>query len=243
MLPRISWGLALLLSTGAAVSGAQTIQVSKSNRTIAVTSSGTASETADRAVLHLGYIVYGATSEAAYAEASKSSNAIADALAEAGVVKDQIESQNQSVSSTQPYEEQNLTPEQRMARQYRAEQSWTVRLKASEAAHVLNVAVAAGANNSGNIDWSVSNDDALQAKAAAKALANDKQMATTMAQGLGVTLGSLLYASNQVPERPIVPVFHAMMAKAANPAPVKPLSIEPQRITDSATVYAVFAIQ
>jgi uncharacterized protein YggE len=237
------WGLALVLSAGACVAGAQTIQVSKANRTIAVTSSGTATATADRAVLNLGYIVYGASSEAAYAEASKRSNAIADALARVGVAKDQMESQSQSVNETQAYENQNLSPAERAARQFRAEQSWTVRLKAGEAAGVLNAAVAAGANNSGNIQWSVADDEALQAKAAAKALANDKRMAATMAQGLGVTLGPLLYASNQAPSRAPMPVFHAMMAKAAGPEAVKPLSLEPQRITDSATVYAVFAIQ
>ncbi len=239
----ISQGLVLLVSA-ASVAGAQTIQVNKANRTIAVTSDGTASEMADRAVLNIGYIVYGATSEAAYAEASKTSNAIAGALAQAGVAKDQIESQNQSVNETQTYENQNLTPAEREARQFRAEQSWTVRLKASEAARVLNVAVAAGANNSGNIQWSVTDDEALQGKAAASALANDKKMAASMAQGLGVTLGPLLYASNQAPSRPVTPIFHTMMAKAAAPGEaVKPLSIEPQRISDSATVYAVFSIQ
>jgi len=239
----VRWGMMLLL-TGAVAAGAQTIQVSKANRTLAVTGTGTASAMADRATLNIGYVVYGPTSEAAYAEASKTSNAIADALAKAGVAKDRIESQNQSVSETQTYENQNLTPAEREARKFRAEQSWTVRLKASEAASVLNAAVAAGANNSGNVDWSVADAAALQGKAAAKALANDKRMAAAMAEGLGVTLGPLLYASNQAPSRAPMPVFHAMMAKAAAPQEaVKPLSIEPQRITDSATVYAVFAIE
>jgi len=242
ILKSIGWGLALLLST--AVSGAQTIQVSKANRTLAVTSSGTATATADRAVLSIGYIVYGASSETAYAEASKRSNAIAAALARAGVAKEQIESQNQSVSETQAYENQNLTPAQRAARQYRAQQSWTVRLKASEAGRVLNAAVAAGANDSGEIQWSVSDPEALRDKAAARALANDKRMAATMAAGLGVTLGPLLYATNQAPSRAPMPIFHAMMARAAVAGgAVKPLSLEPQRITESATVYAVFAIQ
>jgi uncharacterized protein YggE len=240
----IGFGLALLLSVGVTGAGAQTIQVSKANRTLAVTSSGTASAMADRAELNIGYIVYGPTSEAAYARASKTSNAIAEALAGAGVAKDHIESQNQSVNETQTYENQNLTPAERAARKYRAEQSWTVRLKASDAARVLNVAVAAGANNSGSIEWSVSDAEELQGKAAARALVNDKKMAASMAKGLGVALGPLLYASNQAPSRAPMPIFHAMMAKAAGPGEaVKPLSIEPQRITDSATVYAVFAIQ
>ena len=240
----VRWGMALLL-TGAVAAGAQTIQVSKANRTLAVTSNGTATATADRAVLSVGYSVYGPTSEAAYAEASKTSNAIADALAKAGVAKDQIESQSESVMETQAYENQNLTPAEREARKYHAEQTWAVRLKAGEVARVLHAAVTAGANNSGNIQWSVADDEALLAKAAAKALANDKRMAATMAEGLGVTLGPLLYASNRGPTLTPTPIFHAMMmAKSAAPQEaVKPLSIEPERITDSGTVYAVFAIQ
>lgn len=243
MLKRISLALVIAFTAAVTAAQAQTIQVNKANRTIEITTTASASAMADVAVLHLGYTVYGPTSKDAYAKASETSNAIAAALKMAGVAKDQIQSISQSVNETQSYENQNLTPAERAARKYRAEQTWTVRLPAKEAAKVLNLAVEAGANNSGDIDWQLAHPNALEAQAAARALAHGKQIATAMASGLGVTLGPLLYASNQTQQRTIYPMMAGLqMAKVAS-APVKPLSISPQRISQSATIHAVFSIQ
>jgi hypothetical protein len=65
-----------------------------------------------------------------------------------------------------------------------------------------------------------------------------------MAAGLNVTLGPLVYASNQAPARPVLP-FATMNAavKAAPPQPVKPLAIRARQVEESATVYAVFSIE
>jgi hypothetical protein len=64
-----------------------------------------------------------------------------------------------------------------------------------------------------------------------------------MARGLGVTLGPLLYAGNQGQQRTIYPMMAAMQAGMAKAAPVKPLAIHPQRISQSASIRAIFAIQ
>jgi len=241
---RISLALVIVLAAVAvAAAHAETLKVDKSNRTIEVTTTASASQMADVAILHLGYIVYGPTSKAAYAKASETSNAVADALKKAGVPKDQIQSINQSVNETQSYQNQNLTPEQKAARKYRAEQTWTVRLPAKDAAKILNLAVEAGANNSGNIDWQLADPQALEAKAAAKALAHGKQIAAAMAKGLGVTLGPLLYASNQTQVHPVFARMFAAQAVSIKKTMVKPLSINPQRITQTATIHAIFAIQ
>jgi uncharacterized protein YggE len=240
---RISLALVVIFAAAATAARAQTLRVDKANRTIEVTASASAHAIADTAILHLGYTVFGPTSKEAYAKASETSNAIADALQKAGVPKDHIQSISQSVNETQSYENQNLTPAEKAARKYRAEQTWTVRLPAKDAAKILNLAVEAGANNSGNIDWQLANPDALEAEAAAKALAHDKQIAAAMAKGLGVTLGPLLYASNQAQQRVVYPMMAGLqMAKAANVA-VKPLAINPQRISQSASIRAIFAIQ
>lgn len=243
MLKRISLAMVIVLAAALTAAQAETLKVDKSNRTIEVTATASAHAMADIAILHLGYKVYGPTSKEAYAKASETSNAIAAALKKADVPSDHIQSISQSVNETQSYENQNLTPAEKAARKYRAEQSWTVRLPARQAAEVLNLAVEAGANNSGNIDWQLANPQALEAKAAAKALAHGKQIAAAMAKGLNVTLGPLLYAGNQAQQRTIYPMM-AAQAKAMNaPAAVKPLSIHPQRISQSATIHAIFAIQ
>jgi uncharacterized protein len=110
---------------------------------------------------------------------------------------------------------------------------------------VLDVAVKAGANQSGQMTWSVADQDALQAKAAKLALDRARQIAQQMAAGLNATLGPLVYASNEAPTRGPQPLMRAQAMMAAAPAPkeVEPLSVSAQKVTASATVYAVFSIQ
>jgi len=222
---------------------AQTIQVDKNNRTIAVTASDTASAEADLAAVSIGFETYAPSAATAYSQGSQLSNAIMDALKNAGVPDKSIESRAQNLSKTDfPYNPAP-TPEERAQKAYTLAQSWTVHTSAADAARVLHAAVEAGANNSGAMDWDVTDRRGLEAKAAAKALVDAHAIAAQMAAGLGVTLGPLVYASNQAPERPILPFARMSAAQAAPPPALKPLAIRPQQVQESATVYAVFSIE
>jgi uncharacterized protein YggE len=238
---------ALLLAGAAAwiclsSAGAQTVQVDRNNRSIAVTASDTASAEADLAGISIGFETYAPDAATAYRQGSQLSNAIMDALKNAGVPDKSIESRAQNLNKTEfPYNPAP-TPQERTQKAYTLSQSWTVHTAAADAAKVLHAAVEAGANDSGAIDWDVTDRKALEAKAAARALVDAHAIAAQMASGLGVTLGPLIYASNQAPERPVLP-FAMMAAKAAPPAPVKPLAIRAQQVQESATVVAVFAVQ
>jgi hypothetical protein len=118
-----------------------------------------------------------------------------------------------------------------------------VRTNADDAARVLDIAVKAGANQSGGIDWSLKDENAPQAQAAGKALQRARIVAESMVSGLGVKLGVLIFASNETQAEPVRPVMAAMaQAKMAAPAPL-PLAINPRQIEKTATVYAVFAIE
>lgn len=223
---------------------AQTIQVSQTNRTIAVTASDRATAEAEVAAVSIGFETQAPDAATAYRQGSQLSNAIMDALQTAGVPEKSIESRAQSVSKTEfPYNNQP-TPEERARKAWTLSQSWTVHTTAADAGKILNVAVQAGANDSGGIDWDVTDRKGLEAKAAAKALVDAHAIAEQMAAGLGVSLGPLVYASNQAPERPVLPFATMASVKAAPPPPVpKPLAIRPQQVEENATVYAVFAIQ
>jgi uncharacterized protein len=109
---------------------------------------------------------------------------------------------------------------------------------------VLDAAVQAGANQSGQIDWDVADPDALEAQAAESALKRAHAIAEQMAKGLGTSLGPLVYASNQVAERPM-PIAMGVVSGLAMKADraVAPLALSPQKVTRSATVYAVFSIE
>ncbi len=236
--------LCLLVSFAGVVSAGfgQKIEVNKDNRTIAVTVTDKATAEADTATVHIGFRAYGPDSDNAYAAGSKISNAVMDALKQAGVEDKAIQSEAQNVQQNYQFDEKESELE-RAQKRYVLSQSWTVKTSAADAAKVLHVAVEAGANSSGQIDWDVKDRVALQAQAAAKALKHAQAIAEQMATGLNAHLGVLLYASNQAPETPMrpMPMFRAMAGAVAQE--VKPLAIRPQQIEENATVYAVFAVE
>ncbi|WP_158945788.1 SIMPL domain-containing protein [Granulicella sp. S190] len=222
----------------------QTIQVNKENRTIAITATDKVIALADVATVHIGFIAYGPDSDSAYAAGSRTSNAIVKALTNAGVPNDSIESENQNVSPVQDYQIDKLTPAEKAQRKFQVTQSWTVRTNANDAAKVLDLAVKAGANQSGQIDWSLKDENAPQSGAAAKALQRARTVAAEMAKGLNASLGALLYASNETQAEPLRPVMKAMAApQMSGGGGGIPLAINPRQIEKTATVYAVFAIE
>jgi uncharacterized protein len=229
---------------------AQQIQINKENKTIAITTSGQAEALADTAVLTVGFHLYGKDQDSTYADASKASNAIMAALKAGGVPKEAIQSDDQSLS---PLDINSEGDKARFAQGARFEfaQKWKVTVPADAVANVLHVAITSGANESGAIDWQLKKDDALEAEAAKKALEHARQIATQMAEGLGVKLGALVYASNQTPPRGLAALLGpngALMSAetvevSAKRKNLAPLAISPERIAKSATVYAVFAIE
>ena len=227
----------------------QEIQISKDNKTIAITTSADASTLADVAVVTIGFQSFGKTSDLTYGDAARTSNAIVAALTAADIAKEAIESAEQNLYPLTPNNDEQKTHYGEGSR-FQFSQSWRVTVPAEKAALVLQVAIPAGANQSGGIQWHLKDEDALQAEAARKALEHARQIAATMAQGLGAKLGSLLYASNQAPSSvPFANLRAGAGGGIAGGLPsafarkAQPLAIRPERISASATVYAAFAIE
>lgn len=233
-----------MLGAVAAAATAQTIQVNQNNRTIAVTVTDKAKAVADMATVHIGFDTYASTSEDAYAAGSQTSNGIIGSLHKAGVADKAIESTQQSLSRNTQYDPRESEAE-RAKKQFVLSQSWTVKTSAADAKNILNVAVQAGANSSGQIDWDVKDRSALQAQATAKALQHARAVADQMAQGLNGHLGPLLYASNLPPQTLNIggPNGRLESFSKLEAPPPSPLAIRPQQIEENATVYAVFSIQ
>lgn len=237
-------GCLSLVVAGVAVAGfAQNIQVNQNNRTIAVTVTDKATADPDIATIHIGFDVYAPDSKGAYAAGSQTSNAIIDALHKAGVEDKAIESDDQSLKQNTQFDEKE-SESSRTNKRFMLTQTWTVHASPASAARILHIAVEAGANNSGAIDWDLKDRAGLQAQAAAKALQHAQAMADQMAKGLNAHLGPLLYSSNQAP--PVAALFARLQTMASLQSievNAVPLSILPHKIEESATVYAVFAIQ
>jgi uncharacterized protein len=87
------------------------------------------------------------------------------------------------------------------------------------------------------------------AKAGAAALTKARTIAEQMAKGLNAKLGPLVYASNKAPEALSFPVYGRAMATNAMTiletavSDKGGLTLFPQKVKESATVYAVFGIE
>jgi uncharacterized protein YggE len=224
---------------------AQTIQVNQNNRTIAITVSDKAAADADLATVHVGFLVYAQSADEAYASGSQISNAVIAALEKTGLPAKAIESEGQYLRQNDQFDPKDSDAE-RAKKRFVLSQSWIVKTTADDAGKALHTAIEAGANASGQIDWDLKDRQGLQTQAAANALVHARAMADQMAKGLNAHLGALIYASNREPQ---VSGGGGGLAGGMmhwiSPAQQKamPLAIRAQKIEESATVYAVFAIE
>jgi len=225
-----------------AAAGAQTIQVSKDNRTIAITTTDEAEAIADRAVVSIGFTTYGIDQDQTYSDASKTSNAIIRALKDSGVNAEAIQSVSQSLSQIDDNDKVRYAKGIRFV----FSQSWTVTVAAKDAADTLHLAVMEGANNSGNIFWQLADERPVEAQAAEKALVHAREIAEQMAKGMRAVLGPLVYASNEAPPNRQGIGYGSgggLGGGRFEHKNLKPLAISPEKITKSATVYAVFSLE
>jgi uncharacterized protein YggE len=206
------------------------LKIDSANRTLTVSADGDVTAEPEIAVLHIGFDTQPGDAKSVYSEGARISNAILGALKQAGIAESDIRSESQFLDrdDTKPHK-------------FKLTQKWTVKTTPQRAAEMLDVAVTAGATSSGQIDWTVKDESALEEQALDRASTRAKENATTLAKGMGVRLGALIFVSNQL-SSPGYPRPVAMtMARSAEQA--QPLAIEPQKVSRSATVYAVYAIE
>ncbi len=209
------------------------LKVDSSNRTLTVTATDSVTVEPDLAILHIGFATQPTDAKSAYAEGSRASNAIIAALKQAGVPDTSIRSESQ-------YLDRDYTNPKQF--KYVLRQQWTVKVSPDRAAEMLDAAVNAGATSSGQIDWTVKDEKALESEALDKAASRARANAEVLAKGMGVRLGSLIYVSNQV-SSPQYPRPMPMMAMRSAEAAPQPLAIEPHQVSREASVYAVYAIE
>jgi uncharacterized protein YggE len=208
------------------------LKVDSTNRTLTVAATETVSVDPDLAILHIGFDTQPEDAKSAYADGARASNAIIAAIKQAGISEDSIQSESQYLSrdSVKPHK-------------FQLSQQWTVKVPPERAAEILDIAVTAGATSSGEIDWTVKDEKALEAQALDQAATRARQNAEVLAKGTEVHLGTLIYVSNQVSSPMPRQVMYEMNDLAPRAAAPPPLAIEPHKVSRAATVYAVFAIE
>lgn len=234
----------LFCLAGAPAAYSQGIQINRQNRSISVRATETVEVQPEIAVVTLAYVNFAATQAAAYDENVRISAKIIQSLLSAGLKKQQIQtSQIQLIRQTSE-DRDNERPVDK-DHQFKAMQSWDIRVATADAQTVVDRAVAAGANQVQNVDWTVADTDVLEARANAAALDKARHVAEQMATRLGSKVGELLYASNSsAPYTGAIygvghgggtyqPSMATLVGKAAS-RPV--LRLFPQKVRQQATV-------
>jgi len=231
---------AIALVVGCASGGGQQgtqvqLKIDSTNRTISVSADQRVSVDPELAILHVGFATSPSDAKTAYAVGAKTSNGVVAALKQAGIPEASIRSESQRLESVDS-----------KAHKFRLVQSWTIKTPPERVAEVLDVAVGAGATDSGQIDWTVKDEKALEDQALLGAAARAKSDAAVLAAGIGVRLGSVVYATNQVSGSSSSVFAYAnngAYEKKDKLAAAPELAIEPRKVSRTATVYAVFAIE
>jgi uncharacterized protein YggE len=237
-----------LVTFGLAAS-AQTIQVSRDNKTIYVTSEGEAEAEPEIAILTLGYHAWSKTKDALFDETATVSDKVVAALLQAGVKKEMIRTDKTSLTHVEA--EANWPADWRANRVFEAELRWKVTVPVKEAEGVVAIAMKAGATELGDVAWDVVDRTRLQAEASKNALGKARTVADSMALALGTKLGALVYASNSAPIRPsnwsvfsdLATVSASLSSVMVQRLPPKIMKLLPEKINEKTTVYAVFAIE
>ncbi len=210
------------------------LKIESANRTLTVSAEGRITVDPDLAILHIGFQTQPSDAKAAYAAGAKTSNDIIGAIKQAGIPEAAIHSEWQRLDSVsgKPHK-------------FTLVQQWTVKTPPERAAEILDVAITAGATESGDIDWTVKDQQALADQALDRAGARARATAEALAKSMGVHLGALVYVTNQVsmPQYSMMSYADKSAPEGALAAPPITLAIEPRKVSSSASVYAVYAIE
>jgi uncharacterized protein YggE len=188
--PRIALPLFSLLLPLAA--SAQSESQILRERTIEVSATEKIEVIAEVATIKIGFQNQAATKDAAYADNTQLANKIIEAMLHAGVAKEAIETE--SLNLEQEQERYGMKPNQPL--KYLASQKWRIRAQASEAQKIVDIAVAAGANQIENVEWSVKDPAQLEAKAYTAAIKRAKELAEQTASQTGLKLGEIVSIVN-----------------------------------------------
>jgi len=220
-------------------SAAQSSRIVSDKKTIEIRATDKISSPAEVATVKIGFQNVAPSKEAVYEENVRMANKIVQALRTAGTPAEGIETE--AIRLDREDTAQGVKP---VSTRFSADQEWRIRVKASEAQKIVDIAVSAGANQVGGVDWNVSNPEALESKAYAAALARAKRIAEQTASLAGVKLGEILSISNSV--SPFSQLYRQLNTESSmigvSPTTVTSLKLFPEEVAREASVTVVYAI-
>jgi uncharacterized protein YggE len=158
-------------------------------RTLSVSGNGTVYLTPDIAYIYIGVHTEDPAIATAVDKNNTQSQALVDALKNAGIAAADIQTSNFSVYTTSQYDKVTGVS---TGTSYAVDNTVYVTVRdLSKLGSLLNTTVSAGANNINSITFDVADKTAAMAQARQKAMANASSLASELAQTAGVTLGQI----------------------------------------------------
>jgi hypothetical protein len=159
-------------------------------RTLTVSGNGTVYLTPDIAYIYIGVHTDDPAIATAVSNNNTQTQALVDALKNAGIAAVDIQTSNFSVYSSPNYDK--LTGQPTGVNSYAVDNTVYVTVRdLGKLGSLLNTAVGAGANNINSITFDVADKTAAMAQARTKAMANASSLAGELAQTAKVTLGEI----------------------------------------------------
>ena len=228
--------IALVSVTGAQVSSAPSIQLNS----IYAGADGKFEAAPDTAVLTLNIGAQQETAKAAEARAAAAVDRVRQVLRSNGIDPKQAQF---SMYQLQPVYDWKDPKHKVLA--YRAISSLTLKLRdLSKAGELLEPLSGIEDTQNQSISYTLEDIEQAKAKASEDAVTQARMQAGAVAKAGGRTLGDLLYASVDVNQPNVVPVYAqrmTMAAPSASPAPTADFT--PQAVTINAHVNALFALK
>lgn len=221
--------LAGVLLVAAAIAGVAQPRLGRSatptaGTLITVTGNGTVDATPDRASFNFGVTSRGATAAEALTRNSSEARAIIDALKRAGIDSADIQTTQVSLWPQTSNDGARITG-------YQASNSVQVTAGLGRSGALVDAAVGAGANNVDGPNLDTADKASLYGQALKKAIGDAETKAQALADGAGLTLGSLLKVREGDNTAQPVPMY-----AAARDAASVPIEAGTQQIQASVTV-------
>ena len=227
--------VAILAALLIVIAGCQPSQ----QNTISVTGDSEIKVDPNQAQVWAGYTIVNDTAAAAQADVNSVIGAMISGLKAEGIAEKDIETQQLSL-----YEETTWTEAGSKSLGWRATQTLKITTAdMTKVGKIVDIAVANGANQINNIDFSLTPDkeQLYKQQALAEATANAKSKAETIAASLGTTLGNIVSVSEA--QYYYTPYRYAMGDVAMSSAPEKAASVTPQQVSVTGQISLVYAVK
>ena len=208
-------------------------------RTLNVSGNGTVYLTPDIAYIYIGVHTEDPAIATAVSINNTQTQALVDALKNAGVATVDIQTSNFNVYNPDSYDKLTGLP---TGTTYAVDNTVYVTVRdLTTLGSLLNTAVEAGANNINSITFDVADKTAAMAQARQKAMANASSLASELAQTAGVKLGEIQDVSYS--DNSAMPYYYGMGGGGGAEAPNASVPIQPGLTQITVTVSVTYTIK